>query len=214
MLNVQSSSRLPPPQTNGECLWPFNKRSGVALSRYIVHTLPLSTCRGIYCPCISHMSINRVHVCILNIVVPALPAIQVANQTHGVVLSPYRGEYCLHTGVNIVAIQGWILSPHPLLSSVTPEVQQWQEPRHAEPEPPGGAGRGHGRGRGDQRRSRWRPGPASPPPPAPATARHQQEQVRPQDAAGPVTRKCFTFHSKIFDANTKNIFCHSFVTSF
>ena len=103
MLNVQSSSRLPPPQTNGECLWPFNKRSGVALSRYIVHTLPLSTCRGIYCPCIGHMSINRVHVCILNIVVPALPAIQVANQTHGVVLSPYRGEYCLHTGVNIVA---------------------------------------------------------------------------------------------------------------
>ena len=102
------------------------------------------------------------------------------------------------------------MSPHPLLSSVTPEVQQWQEPRHAEPEPPGGAGRGHGRGRGDQRRSRWRPGPASPPPPAPATARHQQEQVRPQDAAGPVTRKCFTlFHSKIFDAKTKNIFCHS-----
>ena len=92
---------------------------------------------------------------------------------------------------------------------MTPEVQQWQEPRHAEPEPPGGAGRGHGRGRGDQRRSRWRPGPASPPPPAPATARHQQEQVRPQDAAGPVTRKCFTFHSKIFDAKTKNIFCDS-----
>ena len=154
MYIVQSSSRLPPPQTNGECLWPFNKRSGVALSRYIVHTLPWSTC-------------------------------------------------------NIVSIQGWILSPQPLLSSVTPEVQLWQEPRHAEPEPPGGAGRGHGRGRGDQRRSRWRPGPASPSPPAPATARHQQEQVRPQDAAGPVTRKCFTFHSKTFDAKTKNIFCHS-----
>ena len=225
---VQSSSRLPPPQTNGECLWPFNKRSGVALSRYIVHTLPLSTCRA----CIGHMSINRVHVCILNIVVPALPAIQVAKQTQGWILSPYRGEYCLHAGVNIVAIQGWILSPYrdeyclhtgvnivsiqgwilspqPLLSSVTPEVQLWQEPRHAEPEPPGGAGRGHGRGRGDQRRSRWRPGPAPPPPPAPATARHQQEQVRPQDAAGPVTRKCFTFHSKIFDAKTINIFYHS-----
>ena len=33
----------------------------------------------------------------------ALPAIQVAKQTQGVILSPYRGEYCLHTGVNIVA---------------------------------------------------------------------------------------------------------------
>ena len=147
----------------------------------------------------------------------------------GWILSPYRDEYFLHTGVNIVSIQGWILSPQPLLSSVTPEVQLWQEPRHAEPEPPGGAGRGHGRGRGDQRRSRWRPGPASPPPPAPATARHQQEQVRPQDAAGPVTRKCFifTFHSiqkylmptpKIFSAirSAQKIltFTHSFVTSF
>ena len=86
MLNVQSSSRLPPPQTNGECLWPFNKRSGVALSRYIVHTLPLSTCRGIYCPCIGHMSNGE------NIV-----------SIQGWILSPYRDEYCLHTGVNIVA---------------------------------------------------------------------------------------------------------------
>ena len=173
MLNVQSSSRLPPPQTNGECLWPFNKRSGVALSPYIVHTLPLSTCRGIYCPCIGHMSINIVSI-------------------QGWILSPYRDEYCLHTGVNIVA---------------TPPAQ------FSDTRGPTVAGAAPCRARAP-RRGRARPRPRSRWP----TEVTMEARTSLAPAAGPryseasagtsqTPRCCRSGHTQMFHLPSKNIWC-------
>ena len=121
------------------------------------------------------------------------------------ILSPYRGEYCLHTGVNIVA------TPPAQFSDIRGPSVAGAAPCRA---------RASRRGRARPRpRSRWPTevtmeartslAPAAGPRYSEASAGTSQTPRCCRSGHTQMFHLHLPFHSKIFDADAKNIFCHS-----